>query len=229
MKKLDSDLNCLRQAVVDMGQLAQKMVVNAVRAIEAENRESLIAEVEKWELQLDQMELDLDKKVIRLFAIHGPVAHDLRFVIAASRINSELERIGDNSGNVCESIKLLTTSQVHPHKHVLEIGELVRQMVSETLAAVRESDPDRARQTILLDDRIDAMNEQIVTEQLRNKGPLSESIAQVLIARSLERIADQCTNICEEIVFLEQGADIRHQPLNLTISTSAGTTSNSTV
>jgi phosphate transport system protein len=229
MKKLESELNNLRQGVVEMGQLAEKMVENAIQAITASDRDALISDVNDWESQLDQMELALDKQVIRLLTVYGPVAHDLRFVVSASRINAEFERIGDHAVNVCESIKLLSSVEVGgPTVQMLvEIGQHVREMVGAMMRSVRDSDPTKARQTILMDDQIEALNEQIVTQQLKGGGALSGTIAHVLIARSLERIADQCTNVCEEIVFLEQGADIRHQPLVLPVmTTTSAATSN---
>jgi phosphate transport system protein len=228
MKKLESELYDLRQDVDKMGQLAGQMVENAIQAITASDRDALISKVNEWESELDQMELALDRKVIRLLTVFGPVAHDLRFVISASRINAELERIGDHAVNVCESVKLLSTVQVDEPavEMLLEIGKLVQGMLSEMMRSVRDRDPNNARETILRDDQIDALNEQIMAEQLQGGNALSGTIAHVLIARSLERIADQCTNVCEEVVFLEQGADIRHQPMALPVSTMSVATSN---
>lgn len=218
MKKFESELNDLRQMIVDMAVLAEQMVVQAVAAISADDAASVSAQVLESELRMDQLEVEIDKKAVRLLTVYGPVAHDLRFVVSASKINSELERIGDNAVNVCESIKLLASRREN-NKTVLlnDLGERVRRMIGETVDALKESDPDKARQTIAMDDSIDEINERVVTKQLESTEDLSGTIAQVLIARSLERVADQCTNVCEEIVFLEQGDDIRHQPLELPI------------
>ena len=218
MKKLDSELDILRGMIVEMAGLAEQMLEKAVEAISLPEQSELVAKVHKWESRMDELEVEIDKLAVRLLTVYGPVAHDLRFVVSASRINSELERIGDNTVNVCESIKLLTRRPGSIKTELLkDLGKHVRKMVSATVLALTESDHDRARQTIAMDDKIDSINEQIVADQLESTDDLSGTIAQVLIARSLERVADQCTNVCEEIVFLAQGDDIRHQPLELPI------------
>ena len=218
MKKLESELNGLRQMLVEMAGLAEQMVDQAVAAISADDPSPHSTQVHQWESRMDQLEVEIDRLAVRLLTVYGPVAHDLRFVVSASRINSELERIGDNAMNVCESIKLLARRQENTETGMLiQLGEHVRRMVGDTVVSLKERDPVKSRQTIAMDDQIDEINDRIVAKQLESTEDLSGTIAQVLIARSLERVADQCTNVCEEIVFLEQGDDIRHQPLELPI------------
>ncbi len=234
MKKFESERNSLHQLVLEMAELAEKMVSLAVRSIGDHESDALVSRVHVWESRMDNLEVEIDKRAIRLLTVYSPVAHDLRFVVAASRISSELERVGDNAVNICESIKLLASNGRLNHQpfgtdpaadnvpssvQLLEqLGQHVNQMVGQTSLAVKQSDAELARRTISLDDVIDTINEQVVTEQLTSDESLSATIAQVMIARSLERIADRYTNVCEEVVFLEDGDDIRHRPLNLAVA-----------
>ena len=130
MKLLEKDLHDLQQGLVTMAEMAERMVENAVRALTAADRDGLMSQVHAWEAEMDQMELRLDRQAIRLLTVHSPAAHDLRFAVAASRINSELERVGDNAVNVCESIGLLTSSGVPAHDLLLELAGHVREMVA---------------------------------------------------------------------------------------------------
>lgn len=220
MKKLENEMSQLRQHVVDMGNLAEQMVGWAIEALTSSNRESLFSSIETGEKRLDKMQLDVDKEAIRILTVYSPVAGDLRFVLSVSRITSSLERIGDHAVNMSESIQLMvskTKQPVLPHIH--RMASVVREMLSDALNAFLQSDIRRAQATIAADDMVDALNDQIVEEVLdddmlraavHQPGDMAAGLAQLLIARSLERIADQSTNVGEEIVYMVRGEDIRH-------------------
>ena len=221
MKKLEEDFASLRRLVIEMGNLTEEMVVNAIKAIDAGERDELIAVVMSDEYRLDQMQLEIDKEAIRLLTVYSPVAGDLRFVMSVSRITAELERIGDHATNMCESIQLMASKalmEVEPE--VRQMGAIVNDMVSDALNAFLHNDHRRARSTIAKDDLVDTINDQIVKELLSDelvkevlagKRDIAGALSQMLIARSLERIADQATNISEEVVYMVKGDDIRHE------------------
>lgn len=221
MKKFDNELARLRQHVVDMGNLAEQMVGWATEALTATNREPLYESVDSGEKRLDMMQLDVDKEAIRLLTVYSPVAADLRFVMSVSRITSAIERIGDHAVNMCEAIQLMTSkTKQTPLNHVNRMASIVREMLSDALNAFLQGDILRAQATIAADDMVDALNDQIVEEVLSDDvlraavhqpSDLAGSLAQLLIARSLERIADQSTNVGEEIVYMVRGDDIRHK------------------
>lgn len=213
-KKFADELEQLHGSVVAMGRHAQQMVENAIHAIGSPERKTLIAKVRQSEPKLDQMQLDLDHVAIRLMATYSPVAHALRVSISVARITSELERMGDNAINMCESIQLASDDHRESHPDALvQMGSLVREMVSQTLAALEVSSQELAHDTILMDDRVDKANDEVMERHLSdsNQFELSVSLSQILIAQFLERIADQCTNVCEEIIYMDQGEDVRHQ------------------
>lgn len=220
MKRLNAELNTIHTGIVEMANLAESMVQQSIDAISAPNREQLVQSVAGQEAQLDQFQLDLDKNAVRLITLFSPVAHDLRFCISVARITTELERIGDNAVNMCESIQLLAPrTDTIPSSILPEMGALVRKMVGDTVAIVGSSNPIKAKATIELDDQIDQLNHQIVEEHLKassgSQGEITGALSQILIARCLERIADQCTNVCEEIIYMEDGTDVRHPDLPL--------------
>ena len=221
VKKLEEDLASLRQLVVEMGNLTEEMVVTSIKAIDDSERDELISKVMADEDQIDQMQLDIDKEAIRLLTVYSPVAGDLRFVMSVSRITSELERIGDHATNMCENIQLMASKAVATAEpEVMQMAVIVNEMVSDALNAFLHSDHRRARSTIAKDDLVDTLNDQIVEELLSDelvkevlagKRDIAGALSQMLIARSLERIADQATNISEEVVYMVKGDDIRHE------------------
>jgi len=213
MKHFLQELTLLKQRVLDMGALAEAMVAGASDALlKAGPRD--IEQVLANEPTLDRFQVEIDREAIRLITIYTPVAKDLRFLLMIARINSELERIGDQAVDNCEYVKLLTPPPA-PLDDLSRMSEIVLGMVRNALQAFQEEDTHKAQAVMSLDDRVDALNAQIFRELLEHpaadSGGLARSMNLILIARSLERIADHATNICEEVFYLVEGADIRHQ------------------
>lgn len=223
MKKMDHDLSGLRQHVIDMGNLTEQMVLQAIDAVSNFNGAEVIDQVMQAEERLDQMQLDIDKEAVRLLTLYSPVAGDLRLILSVSRITAELERIGDHAVNMCESLHLMIAeNQLQLMPEVQKMASVVKGMISDALNSFVQSDIRKAQATIASDNMVDALNDQVVGELLSIevvremlKGPqeVAGALAQLLIARSLERIADQATNISEEVVYMVKGDDIRHQAL----------------
>lgn len=213
MKHFQQELTALKQRVVDMGNLAASMVAGASDAVVKADR-SRIQEVLANEPMLDRFQVEIDAEAIRLMTIYAPVAKDLRFLLMIARINSELERIGDQAVDNCEYVKLLTDRQPSLDD-VSRMSEIVLGMVHDALQAFQEEDTDKAQAVMRLDDRVDALDAQVLRELLHHPAADADSRARslslILVARSLERIADHATNICEEVFYLVEGADIRHQ------------------
>ncbi len=219
MKQFEQELETLRSRVIKMGSLTESMVIQAVDAVAKANLD-LIEPVYTSEKQLDQLQVEIDQEAVRVLTVYSPVASDLRFVLSVSRMTAELERIGDHAVNMCESLQLMTSrTGVRPLPEVVKMGNHVKDMVRDAMDAFVHSDLKKAMSTIAFDDMVDALNDQIVKELLQDdvvreviesKRDIADSLAQILIASSLERIADQATNISEEVVYLVKGADIRH-------------------
>ena len=215
MKQFQQELTALKRQVLDMGDLAASMVAGASDALLKAER-NRIQEVLASEPTLDRFQIEIDREAIRLITIYTPVAKDLRFLLMIARINSELERIGDQAVNNCEYLTLLTHSE--PLLDDLsKMSATVLAMLHDALKAFREEDTQRAQAVMNVDDQVDAVNAQIFRQVLEHPAADADSRARsmslILVARSLERIADHATNICEEVFYLVEGADVRHRDL----------------
>ncbi len=216
MKKFQRELTDLKRQVVDMGDVAQTMIAEAVKAL-VERDSSYIKEVFTGEEKLDRYQVAVDNEAIRLITVYSPVAADLRFLLMVARINTELERMGDQAVNMCEYVELLLTEpELKPLVDLPRMAELARGMVDDALQAFLTRDSEKAKDTLKTDDVVDALNDQIFRELLTyamgKPENLTRCMALILVSRSLERIADHATNICEEVVYMVKGEDIRHQP-----------------
>ena len=221
MKKLATDLQNLRTQVSNMGSLTKDMVRRVAEAMHGTDQEKVYHEVLEQEDRLDEMQLAVDKEAVRILTVYAPVASDLRLVLSVTRVAAELERIGDLSKNSCGSLQLmLNKANTQPIAPLQKMATEVLVMVQDAMDAFERSDSRKAKSTIGADDVIDAMHDQVLEELLNDdvvqqgieeKIDLAGTMAQILLSRSFERIGDQATNICEEVVYIVKGDDIRHQ------------------
>ena len=213
MKHFKQELAQLKQRVVDMGSLAESMVAGSSRAL-IKGERTTIEQVRTSEPKLDRLQVEIDREAIRLITIYTPVAKDLRFLLMIARINSELERIGDQAVDNCEYVELLTVPPP-PLDDLSKMSDIVLGMVHDALRAFQEEDAQAAQAVMKVDDQVDALNARFFRELLERPAAEPDIRAQcmslILVARSLERMADHATNICEEVFYLVEAADIRHQ------------------
>ncbi len=215
MKKLEHDLVQLKARVLDMGALAEQMVAWASDALIKRDK-AIVAQVLAAEDALDRFQIEIDSEAVRLITIYTPTAKDLRFLLMVARINTELERIGDQAVNNCEYVEMfLSDPPPRPLHDLSRMTAITCEMMHGALEAFGREDVQKARHVITLDDSVDALNRRTFEDLLidRIDGPdiIKRCMSLVLLARSLERIADHAVNICEEVVFLVKGEDIRHQ------------------
>ena len=221
MKKFDNELAELRDGVARMATLAQTMVTLATSAVQDRSK-NVRQEVDEHEAQLDKMQSEIDHDAVRMLTVYSPVATQLRYVLVVTHITAQLERIGDQVVNVCESLELMqSVGDRNVVADLHKMSGLVSQMVVDACAAYYDSDAEKAEATRNHDDVVDALNAQIIKRLLSDevlhgvlKGTqdIADALAQILIARHLERIADQAVNICKEVVYLVRGDDVRHLP-----------------
>ncbi len=214
-RKFDEALTALKNRVVAMGEVAQRMIQQSMKAL-VDRNVGLIQDVLKDEDILDRCQVEIDNEAIRLMAIQSPVAADLRFILMVARINTELERVGDLCVNLCESTQLLLTEPpLKPLVDLPKMADTAERMVQESLQAFLEGSTDKALRVIRADDEVDALNDQIfrelLTYMLSDPRNITRALSLILMARNLERVADHATNIAEEVVYLVKGEDIRHQ------------------
>ena len=216
MRKFELELDSLKSRLLEMGQVAERMVARASEALVQRDRK-IVADVMEGEETLDRLQVEIDGEAVRLITVYTPTAKDLRFLLMVVRINTEIERIGDQAVNNCEYVEMfLSNPPARPLHDLSRMTDIACEMVQGALAAFAAEDVEMARRVVALDDQVDALNRQTFTDLLADRTDdadlVKRSMSLILLARSLERIADHAENICEEVVFLVQGEDIRHRP-----------------
>jgi phosphate transport system protein len=208
------ELEELNQALLGMGALVESSIHCSVQAL-VNRDERMARRVIEDEVRINQMELDIDARVTRLLALNQPVAGDLRLLIIALKINTDLERMGDLAVNIAErAISLAKVPLVKPLIDTPRMASLVEDMLHSSLDAFVKRDADLAEKVLPADDEVDSIRDNIYSELLEvmqhNPSIVPSAIHLMFVARNLERIADHTTNIAEDVIFLVRGIDIRH-------------------
>jgi phosphate transport system protein len=151
-----------------------------------------------------------------MIALHQPIATDLRFITAAMKINSDLERIADQAVNISQTTEyLLEEPALKPLIDVPRMAHIASEMLKDALDSFVNRDENLARSVLVRDDEVDDLKEQVfrelLTYMISDASTIKRAIALILISRNLERIADHATNIAEDVVFVVAGKDIRHR------------------
>jgi len=205
----------LKYRLLHMGSLAEEMIHLATQGLINRDDEPLKQVFEK-EKEVNRLHIEVDERCLKFLALHQPAAGDLRFVMAAIKINSDLERIGDQAVNISESSGHLLK---HPQlkKRLFDIprmAELAKNMLKESLDAYVKRDVKLAQSVVNKDAEEDKMKSEAFHELLQlmqaDSSTIERAITLILISRNLERIADHATNIGEDVIFMVLGKDIRH-------------------
>ncbi len=216
MKKHYSEqLAGLREQVLRMGGLVEQMTRRVVQAL-VERDVGILPEVRAMESQVNQLHIEIDEACIELIALRQPAAIDLRFIAAAMKINTDMERIGDQAINITERAEVLLT--VPPLKPLIDIprmADIAQEMLKASLDAFVNGDDALALETIRRDDEVDQLKDQVfrelLTYMMADPSTIPRAMELILVSRHLERIGDHATNICEDVIFMVKGKDVRHQ------------------
>jgi phosphate transport system protein len=212
------DLEELKQRLLWMGSLAERAVHQAVQAV-LDVEEHLAETVLEEENAINEMQLEIDDRVTRLLAQQQLVAVDLRFILAVSRINNDLERIGDQAVNIAQSaLRILRHPQVKPYVDLPRMSEIAEGMVRDSLNALVRGDVDLARSVLARDDQVDLLRDQmfreLLTYMMENSAVVFPAFELILVAKNLERVGDHATNIAEDVIYIVVGRDVRHPALD---------------
>ena len=213
-RTVDPILETLLRHILKMGSLAEAILDKALRALEQRDA-PLAAEVQRDDLDIDQLDVDVDTAVLRALALQAPVAEELRQVIATKTIAIYLERVGDLSRNIAKSaLRLAEAPEVELPAGIPQLGASVKRQLRLALDAFSNRDPDRARQVLDADDAIDELQDRLVSEQidlLRKDGEhAGQRIDLILIAEHLERVGDHATNIAEDVILIAEAENVKH-------------------
>jgi phosphate transport system protein len=214
-KHYREELGSLRETVLRMGGLVEQMTHRAIQAL-VERKIEMLPEVTAMEAQVNQLHIDIDEICLEMIALRQPTAADLRFITAAMKINTDMERIGDQAINITERAEfLLTVPPVKPLIDIPRMAEIAKEMLRDALDAFVNGNDALAYETIKKDDLVDQLKDQIFRELLTfmmaDTSTIQRALDLVLVSRHVERIADHATNICEDVIFMIQGKDVRHQ------------------
>ncbi len=198
-----------------MGGLVAQSVHRSVLSL-VEKNEDYAHQVLRDEARIDQLEIQIDDLVASIIARDSPVARDMRFVIVAIKINTDLERMGDMAVGIVErSLAAMRQPELPVDPSFTEIGNVVESMVLQSLEAFVKRDVELARGVLKSDDQVDKLRNGITRQMLdlmkKDPSNVERAVDYILIARRLERIADHATNIAEDIIFMVKGVDVRHR------------------
>jgi phosphate transport system protein len=212
-RHFDADLDDLRARLLRMGSLCEEMIHYAVKLV-VERDETHLSVVEERERQVNQLHIEIDDVCLKLIALHQPAAGDLRFIAAAIKINSDLERVGDQAVNIAETGVFLIKEPKIKLGDIPRMVEVAAGMLKDSLDSFARGDVDLARDVIRRDDEEDRLKSQTFNELVhlmqRDASVIQRGMDVILIARNLERIADHATNVAEDVIFMVLGKDIRH-------------------
>ena len=213
-RHFERELDSLKTMLMKMASMAEENFTGALKALTEKNK-ALADQVIEADRRVDALELEIDNAVIDILALHKPVASDLRLIVAALKINNDLERISDHAVNIAQSVhSLIESTKLNTYLEIPKMTEATRWMLRDALDSFLHLEPQKAREVLTRDDQIDDMNRsnaRQVISAIREKGlPVEEALDLIRISRNLERVADLSTNIAEEVVFLTQARVVKH-------------------
>jgi phosphate transport system protein len=208
------ELEHLKTKLLEMGSLVEASIQRSVSAVTQKDRNAA-EEVFRNEDRVNSIELEIDDFAIKLLALHQPMAADLRLIVAALKINTDLERMGDLSASIAErALSLMEGPVIKPMIDIPHIAGLVQSMVRKALDAFVMRDADLARSVLASDDAVDSLRtacyHELISFMEKDPANIQQALNLLVVTRNLERIADHSTNIAEDVLFLVKGVDVRH-------------------
>ena len=214
MRHFVEELEQLKTKLLEMGSLVEASIQRSILAVTQKDRNAA-EEVFRNETRVNAIEIEIDDFAINLLALHQPMAADLRLIVAALKINTDLERMGDLSVSIAErAMSLIEGPVIKPMIDIPHIAGLVQSMVRKALDAFVMRDADLARSVLASDDAVDSLRtacyHELISFMEQDPANIQQALNLLIVTRNLERIADHSTNIAEDVLFLVKGVDVRH-------------------
>jgi phosphate transport system protein len=209
-------LSHLKKRLLEMSERAESLVDLSMEAVlerDVSKAETVIA----GDKELDQMELEIEEMAVQLLALQQPMARDLRFIISAIKITSDLERVGDHGVNIAQAATRLARSHanISTEPGLEDMARRARAMLSDSLDSFVRGDGALGREVCSRDDQVDALHDSmfrvLLTHMMADPRTINLSLDFMTVSRNLERVADLATNIAEEAVFVAEGKTIKHR------------------
>jgi len=213
-RHFDEELNELKTRLLLMGGRAEAAVHKSIDALKQRDR-ALAEEIFAEDRAIDQLEIEIDERCIKLLALRQPVGQDLRFITSALKIVNDLERVGDHAVNIAQSaITLSHEPELKPLIDIPRMGAISTRMLTEALDAFVRNDAAAARIILTEDDEVDHLKSQLFREllsyMLEKPDTIARALELILVSRNLERVADLATNVAEEVVFIAEARVVKH-------------------
>ncbi len=212
---LEEKIKELKKKLIEEANLTENMLKKSIRGLVDRKKEILREVIEKDEPKVNDLEIELDELCTNLIALYQPEAGNLRTILMVLKMNNDLERIGDLAVNIAESsLYLIERPQVKPLIDIPRMTEEAINMLKNAMDSFINRDVELARVVCEKDSIIDSLRDQILRELITymtsDPSTIERSIHLIRISRSLERIADLSTNICEDVIFMVEGKIIKH-------------------
>ena len=213
--RYNEDLERLRSSVLEMGGMVERQLTQAIRGI-IEPDASMIGQVAQEELRINQLERSIDEDCSRILATRAPTASDLRLIITILKTITDLERIGDEGEKVAAIAARLAMRErpANRYRELRNLGEVVNEMLHDTLDAFARLDTELAlavvRRDRIVDEEYEAIHRQSITFMMEDPRSIRRALDVMWVVRSLERIGDHAKNVCEYLIYLVHGKDVRH-------------------
>jgi phosphate transport system protein len=208
------ELEQLKTRLLEMGGLAEDRVRSAVESL-VERNIPLVDRVLGGDVPINQLHIEIDSRCFKLLALHQPMAVDLRSIVSAVKINTDLERVGDLAINIAEAVRRYMRHP--PVKELIDIprmADIAQSMLRDALDAYVRRDIVLAQNVLSEDDELDALKTQVfrelLTYMLQDPTTIEPALDLILISRHLERIGDHATNVAEDVIFMVSARDVRH-------------------
>ncbi|MDR1990596.1 MAG: phosphate signaling complex protein PhoU [Acidobacteriaceae bacterium] len=219
VRHFQEELETLKTRLLEMGGLAEEQVRMAVKGLVDRDRD-LLDQTLTGDQPVNNLHIEIDSRCFTLLALYQPMAADLRTIVAAVKINTNLERVGDLAINIAEAAHRYT---LHPPvKKLIDIprmASIAQTMLRDALDAFVRRDVDLAQQVLREDDYLDSLKTQIfrelLTYMLQDPSTIEPALDLILVSRHLERIGDHATNIAEDVIFIVSARDVRHHTTDI--------------
>lgn len=213
--RFQEEFDALKARLLEMGGLAEERVRAVIRAL-VDRDVDVIERILTGDEPLNRLQVEIDDRGFRLLALYQPVATDLRSIMAALKINTDLERIGDLAVNIAEAaLRYFSHPPVKPLIDIPRMAGIAQGMLRDSLDAFVRRDAALAREVLRRDDTLDELKSQVfrelLTYMLQDPSTIEPALDLVLVSRHLERIGDHATNVAEEVIFMVSARDVRHQ------------------
>lgn len=214
---LHREIADLKLVMARLAGLVEESIGKALTALK-EGDKKLAKEVRKGDDQVDSLEVEIEERLLKLFALYQPVARDLRFLVTALKVNNELEHVGDLAESIAAKTRSVSNKIVSETSlNLFAMGEKAQAMLNKAVDAFLKSNAELARHVIGMDDEVDKIhkyNHKIIRRRIKDKGIVfdEEELGLLSVSRSLERIADTATSMAEDVIYFVDARIIRHRP-----------------